>query len=253
MSVVLAAEAAPLALLALTSGRLAARLGARRTLLACDALWAPATAAIPLLHLAGALSFAMLGALAFVIGIPAGAHFGAQRAIVPELLGENTADVARANAVFQTASRTTYFAGPAGGVLLAAAGAPAVMLVDAATFAVSFVLVATLVPPAPAAEGAGESGRVGQPDDRARLREGLALLRRDGVLRSITVAQFLSQGAFMAMNGPVPVLAFTRYGRDATLAGVLLGVWGGGAMAGGLAALRLVRGRDPLRLGALAW
>src|SRR3954469_4900146 len=123
MSVVLAAEAAPLALLALTSGRLAARLGARRTLLACDALWAPATAAIPLLHLAGALSFAMLGALAFVIGIPAGAHFGAQRAIVPELLGENTADVARANAVFQTASRTTYFAGPAvGGVLLAAAG-----------------------------------------------------------------------------------------------------------------------------------
>src|SRR4051794_3221187 len=132
----------------------------------------------------------MLVALAFVIGIPAGAHFGAQRAIVPELLGENTADVARANAVFQTACRTTYFAGPAvGGVLLAAAGAPAVMLVDAATFAVSFVLVATLVPPAPAAEGAGESGGGGQPGARARLGGGRGLSLRAGVVGPDPVAQ----------------------------------------------------------------
>jgi len=136
MTVVLAAEAAPLALLALVSGRIATRLGARRTMLVCDALWAPATAAIPLLHAAGALSFGLLVALAFVCGIPAGAHFGAQSAIVPELLGEETAGVARVNALFQTASRLTYFAGPAvGGVLLAAAGAPFVMLADAATFA----------------------------------------------------------------------------------------------------------------------
>src|SRR4029077_10456855 len=38
MTVVLAAEAAPLALLALASGRIATRLGARRTMLVCDAL-----------------------------------------------------------------------------------------------------------------------------------------------------------------------------------------------------------------------
>jgi len=91
MTVVLAAEAAPLALLALLSGRMATRLGARRTMLACDALWAPATAAIPLLNAACALSFGRLAALAFVCGIPAGAHFGAQSAIVPELLGGETA------------------------------------------------------------------------------------------------------------------------------------------------------------------
>src|SRR6201989_338956 len=90
MTVVLAAEAAPRALLALVSGRIATRLGTRRTMLVCDALWAPATAAIPLLHAAGALSFGLLVALAFVCGIPAGAHFGAQSAIVPEILGEAT-------------------------------------------------------------------------------------------------------------------------------------------------------------------
>src|SRR5919201_3436055 len=69
MSVVLAAEAAPLALLALVSGRIATRLGARRTMLACHAQWAPAPAAIPRLHYAGALSFPGLVALAFVTGV----------------------------------------------------------------------------------------------------------------------------------------------------------------------------------------
>jgi MFS family permease len=113
MSAVLAAEAAPLALLALVSGRVAARLGARGTLLVCDLLWAPATAAIPLLHYAGALSFGVLLVLAFVTGIPWAAHYGAQSALVPELLGEDTERVAKGNAVFQTASRLTYFAGPA--------------------------------------------------------------------------------------------------------------------------------------------
>jgi predicted MFS family arabinose efflux permease len=251
MSVVLAAEAAPLALLALVAGRAATRLGARRTMLACDALWAPATAAIPLLHWAGALSFRALVALAFVTGIPAGAHFGAQSAFVAELLGAQTGDVAKANALFQTASRLTYFVGPAvGGALLAAVGAPAVMLADAATFAVSFALVAAFVPGG-AERAAVPAGGAGEP--APRLGDGLGLLRRDRVLRPLTAAQFLSQAAFMAMNAAVPVLAFTRYGRDPALAGLLLGVWGGGAMAGGIAAYRLVGGREPLRLGALAW
>jgi MFS family permease len=248
MSIVLAAEAAPMAVLALFSGRVATRLGARRTMLACDALWAPAMAAIPILHWAGALSFGLLVALAFVIGIPAGAHFGAQAALVPELLGEEGAGVARANALFQTASRLTYFVGPAlGGALLAATSAPVVMVVDAATFAVSFVLVALCVPAPRRAVVPGDEAEV------PRLGDGLALLRRDAVLRPLTSAQFLSQAAFMAMNAAVPVLAFTRYGRDATLAGVLLGAWGGGAMLGGIVAFRIVDRHDPLRLGALAW
>jgi MFS family permease len=245
MSAVLAAEAAPLALFALVSGRVATRLGARGTLLACDAVWAPATAAIPLLHYAGALSLGTLLVLAFVTGIPWAAHYGAQSALVPELLGEAAPRIAKANAVFQTASRTTYFAGPAiGGALLALVGAPAVLLIDAATFALSFLLVVVFVPASPV-RPAGE--------DRAALRRGLALLRRDPVLRPVTAAQFLSQAAFMAMNAAVPVLAFTAYDRDATLAGVMLGVWGGGAMAGGILAFGLVDRHDPVRLAALAW
>ncbi|HEX2105466.1 MAG TPA: hypothetical protein VHF51_17565 [Solirubrobacteraceae bacterium] len=122
--------------------------------------------------------------------------------------------------------------------LLALVGAPAVLLIDAATFVVSFVLVVGFVPPARAAVEEAEP---------ASLARGLHLLRTDAVLRPITAAQFLSQAAFMAMNAAVPVLAFTAYDRDPALAGAMLGVWGGGAMAGGVVAFRLVGRHDPVR------
>lgn len=93
MGVVLAAEAAPLVLFAIPSGRLAGRLGPRRTLLLCDAFWVPVVAAIPVLHLAGALSFACLIGLSFLAGVPWAARYGSQGALVPELVGEGPARV----------------------------------------------------------------------------------------------------------------------------------------------------------------
>jgi predicted MFS family arabinose efflux permease len=242
MAAVLAAEAAPLALLGVPSGRVAGALGARRTLLACDLVWAPAVAAIPLLHFAGALSFPLLLTLAFAAGLPWAAHYGSQAAVLPELHGEEPAAIGRARALLQTAGRLTYFAGPVlGGLLLAAIGAPAVLLVDAGTFVVSFALVAAFVPATPPAVADPRGGG------------GLRVLARDPVLRRLTIGQLLSQAAFMAMTAAVPVLVFTAYGRDARLAGLLLAAWGAGAVLGGLAAYRLVERHEPLSLGAAAW
>ena len=247
MGVVLAAEAAPLALLAIPSSRVARRLGARRTLLVCDAIWVPVVAAIPVLYYAEALSFAALVGLAFLSGVPWAARYGSQSALLPELLGEDTARLSQANAVFQTLSRLTYFLGPAaGGVLLAAVGAPTVLLVDAASFAVSFVIVAALVKPtAPTAASSEEAPHMG--------RGGLRFIRRDAVLRPITLAQIASQAAFMAMIAAVPLLAFAAYDRNARLAGILIAAWGAGAMVGSILAFRLVRSHAALPLGALAW
>src|SRR5262245_17513978 len=175
MAAVLAAEAAPLALLGVPSGRAAGALGARRTLLACDLVWAPAMAAIPLLHFAGALSFPVLLTLAVAAGLPWAAHHGSQAAVLPELLGEEPTTIGRARALLQTAGRVTYFAGPVlGGLLLAAIGAPAVLLVDAGTFAVSFALVAALVPATPPATA------------EPRGRGGPGVIARDPGLRRLT-------------------------------------------------------------------
>ena len=239
MSAVLAAEALPFALVGVASGRVAGRLGARRTLLACDALQATVTVLIPALHALDALSFGLLLALAFLGGIPWAAHYGSAQALVAEIAGEH--GVARATAVFQTLSRATYFAGPVlGGALVAALGAPAVLVIDAATFALSFVLAAAAAPRTSLAPEPGARG-------------GVALLRRDAVLRSLTAAQFLSQGAFMVMVAAIPVLAFEDYDRAASLAGVMFGAWGAGAMLGGVVAFRLAAAREALPLGAAAW
>ena len=68
MSIVLAAESAALLLVGIPSSRLVARIGSRRALILCDAVWAPVTALVPVLHFAGALSFPLLVVLAFVAG-----------------------------------------------------------------------------------------------------------------------------------------------------------------------------------------
>lgn len=245
MGLVLAAEAAPLALLSVASGRLAARLGPRRALLSCDLVWALAIGAIPALHSAGALSFALLLALSFVAGVPWAAHYGSQDALVAELAGATQVGIARAKAVFQTVARVAYFLSPVlGGILLAASSASFVLTVDAVSFGISFAIVAAFVP----SEGQGVA------DDRVPATPGgLAFIRRDPTLRVITSAQMLSQAAFMAMTAAIPVLAFVAYDRDAELAGALLGAWGGGAMLGGVLAFRLVASYHPLRLGAAAW
>ena len=245
MTVVLAAESAPLFLLGPASARLVARHGAWRALVACDAWWAVAVGSIPLLHALGLLSFPLLVALAFLSGVPWAASSGSQSALVMGLLSGDVRRVAEANAVLQTLSRLTYFVGPAlGGLVLAAFGAPTVLWLDAGTFVVSLLIVACLVP------------RVGRAAGDARAGErqaGWRFLRRDPWMRPVTAAQALSQGAYMAMTAAIPVLAFTAYDRDAALAGTLLALWGGGAMLGSLLALRLVRTASLSRLGGLAW
>lgn len=244
MAIVLAAESAPLLLVGIPSSHLVARLGARRALLVCDAIWAPATALIPILHFADLLTFPLLVGLAFLVGIPWAAHAGSQNAIVPELLGEDIGGVAQASAVLQTLSRLAYFVGPAlGGALLSAFGAPAVLLLDAASFAASLLLVAAFAPrttrPAPS--------------DQRTSAAGWRFVKNDAWMRPVTAAQALSQAAFMAMTAAIPVLAFATYDRNASLAGVLLAVWGGGAMLGSILAYHLSQTQNPYRLGASAW
>ncbi|HEY3543921.1 MAG TPA: MFS transporter [Gaiellaceae bacterium] len=64
----LAAEMAPSAIFGLPAGALISRLGAKRTMLVCDAARGPLLLVIPILHLGGHLSFAALVATAFAIG-----------------------------------------------------------------------------------------------------------------------------------------------------------------------------------------
>ena len=234
MSVVVAGELLGLAALGVPGAKVLARLGARRTMLLCDAARGPLMLLLPLLHWAGALSFGLLVGVAVLLGGLTAPYFTAQKVIVPELLGEDEALVSKASALFQGATRVTLLLGPvAAGLLIAALSAPAVLVVDAATYVVAAALVAFFVPhrePLP-------------PDERASMRAGLRFLRRERLLRAWVPLFALGDAAWAAFFVAVPVLVVTRFDADPRVAGWLLASFGVGALAGNTIAYRLLLGR----------
>lgn len=241
MVVVLAAEAAGVVLAGVPGGAVLTRLGSRRTMMAADAVRAPLTLLVPMLHWTGALSFPLLLALVFALGALSSPYFAAQRAIVPELLGDDERLVSKANAFLQTATRVTMLLGPASaGFLIAWFGAPSVIVIDAVTFVVSFVLVAVFVRTGPtAAVSAGERGR---------FLDGLRFVVRDPLLRGWSVGFISGDAAWMAFFAAVPVLVVAEYGADPRIAGWIFASFGVGAVVGNFASIRLQERADGLLL-----
>jgi MFS family permease len=240
MSVVMAAEAIGLAAVGFPSGRLLNRLGARRTMLLCDGLRGPLMLVIPVLHWADALSFGLLAGVAFALGALSAPYFAANRMILPELLGEDEAVVSQANALFQGATRITLLLGPVtAGVLIGAIGAPSVLLVDAATYAVAVLLVALFVPATTPVAAEGE--------DRGVL-AGLRWMAREPLIRAWRVCIIVGDIAWQAIFVAIPVLVVARYDSDPRVVGALFAAFGVGAVLGNTVAFRLVREVDGLQL-----
>ncbi|HEY6780356.1 MAG TPA: MFS transporter [Thermoleophilaceae bacterium] len=229
---VAAAEWIPMALLGIPSGAVAARLGARRTLMACDAARAPLVALVPVLYWLDALPFAALLALAFLIGAFFPAHFASQRTILPDLLSEEASDVIRGNVFLQAANRVPVVAGPAlAGVLIGFFGAPAVLLFDAGTYVLAFVLLKLFVP------AVRDSASASAPDE-SDLLGGVRYLSGDRLLSTVTAANAGVELAMQMIFLGLPILAFTAYDEQVGIAAVLLTVWGAGTLAGMPLAIR---------------
>jgi MFS family permease len=246
MSLVVAADVAPVVLLSVPLGAVAGRFGIRATLLIGDVARAVLIVAIALLSTAGQLPFPLLLILVFLHGMLWAPYYAAQGALVPHLLGDDERDLTRGIALFQTSTRLTYFVGPAlGGLLIAAIGPIGVLWIDAATYLVAFALLARYLP--------AESKDVRRPA-AGRVWAGLKLLLvADRFLRGWTAAGALAQMAFQALVIALPILAFVRYGQDPAVAGLLVGGWGAGALLGSLAALRVPQHAPPLVTGTIAW
>jgi MFS family permease len=244
MTWVIVAEVAPVAVLGFWGGLIASRVGARRTMLSCDLARVPLFAAIPVLHAAGALPFPALLALVAVSGVFLAPYFSVQRAVVPELVGEEQADVAQAAALFQAANRLTIFLGPPlAGVLISVLGTADVLYVDAATYLASFVLVAVFVRlPAVAAEG-----------PPAGVLDGVRFIVRDRLLRLWTPAFTVIDICWQLLFASLPVLVVASYHANPRVLGWLFGAFGGGALAGAFVSMPVVRRIEALTLAAAAF
>lgn len=244
MTFVLAAEVIGLGVAGLPSGNVLQRFGARRTMLLADALRAPLMLLVPVLHWTGHLSYAPLLVLALLLGALTAPYFAAQRVILPELLGEDESTISQASALTQAAQRTTMLLGPPlAGVLIGIFGAAPVLVIDAATYLVSFLLVLVFVPGRPVQPAAEES---------RGLLAGLRFLVHEPLLRVWGPLFILGDAAWQVFFAAVPVLTIERFGADARVAGILFAAFGAGALVGNFLSWRVLAERfDALKLVAI--
>ena len=243
MSLVLAAEILPMAVLGIPSGVVVQRLGSRTTMLVSDFARAPILASIPLLHAAGALSFGLLLGIVALLGCFMPPYFASQRTILPELVGEDERRMSQANSSIEGGSALAAMVGPAlAGVLIPFIGAPNVLYVDAATYLIAFLLVFVFVPSRKPVTAAVQHG----------VLAGLRFLAHDRLLAPMAavVVGFGFLGA--GMSAGLPVYAYDAFDGSSWIAGLFYSALGAGAVVGSVLAIVAVKRVAPLRLAAIA-
>jgi MFS family permease len=241
MSLVLAAEILPMAILGIPSGTVVQRLGSRTTMLISDFARAPILASIPLLYSAGVLSFGVLLGIVALLGCFMPPYFAAQRTILPELVGEDERRMSQANSSIEGGTAFAALIGPAlAGALIPFIGATNVLYVDAATYLGAFLLILAFVPRRKPMTAAVQHG----------VLAGIRFLVHDKLLApmaaTVVAFGFLSAG----MSAGLPVYAYDEFDGSSWIAGLFYTALGAGALVGSLVAVFAVRKVAPLRLAA---
>jgi MFS family permease len=237
-----AAWSLPWLLFALVSGAVADRADRRRLLVGADLV---RTASLVLLAVAvagGRASVLLLVAVFFVTATAETVFDSAWQATLPMVVDRG--DLPRANSWMQTVEFTgNGLVGPALGGVLFAAAAAAPFAVDAVSFAVSALLLATLPgrfrAAGPAPGPAGPSGS--RPTLRADIAEGVRWLLGHRVLRTICWLLAIENIVEMAGFAMLVLLAQDVLGLDARGYGLLVACLAVGGVLGGAVAARLHR------------
>ena len=208
------------------AGSLGDRLDRRRVMVVSDLLGAVCFVALALAHVP-----ALLVALAFLATLVETPFFPASAAAIPNLVGPQ--DLGWANGTVAFRSSLGYVAGPAiGGLLVAAGGAAIVFALNAASFAVSAALVATV-------RGSFTGRRTDVEEGIHRgMRAGFVFLWKEPVLRRMTLAFAVfavSVGSILVAELP---LAAT-FGAGAVGYGLLSTSFDFGGLFGALAGKRV--------------
>jgi MFS family permease len=245
MGLVFAVELVPMALLGIPAGSVVHRLGPRTSMLIADAARAPVVALVPFLHAVGGLTFGLILVLAALQGLFSSAYFTSQRLMLPAVVGEDQQVLAQANTLVEGTQNVTQLLGPAlAGVLIAFMGAANVMWLDAGSFVIAFLLVASFVRVIREAPDEGE--------DAGGIWAGLRYLRGDSFIARASVSTLVYGFLFRILTASFPVLAYRQYHHNPRVAGLLFSVIGAGQVVGSLLAYRLVTKLAPLRLAAAA-
>jgi MFS family permease len=228
----------PWLLFSLVSGAIADRADRRWLMVGADLTRAVSLAALAVAVAAGRASILALVVVFFVNATAETVFDTAWQSTLPMVV--DRARLPQANGWLQTIEFAgNGLLGPAAGGLLFATAAAAPFAVDAVTFAVSALLVASL-PGRLRTAGAG-SGGTPRPTLRADIAEGVRWLLGHRVLRTICWLLAVVNVVEMAGLVMLVLLAQDVLGLDARGYGLLLACLAVGGMAGGVVVARLHR------------
>ncbi|MFF2719979.1 MFS transporter [Streptomyces sp. NPDC058011] len=225
----------PIVLAALIGGPFIDRIGRRRVAVASDTVCGLAIAAIPLLHHVGALEFWMLCALMALNGFAHTPGNAARYVLIPDLAEHAGTTLPRAASLFDAVSRGARMVGAAlAGVLIAFAGSETVLLLDAATFGLSALLVAVGIRGLGSAEPRKGGAPVSLRTYGTELREGYGYLLGNRLLLAVVVTVMFMNGTDQGWNAVLlPVHAETELGGARDI-GLLTALFGAGGLTGAL-------------------
>ena len=210
-------------------GTLVDRLGYKRVSIVADLVSGFGVMMVPLLYITTGIAFWQLLVFVFIGALLDIPGITARRAMLPELTKQGGLRLEQVNSAFESVQYLALLLGPPiAGILIGRLGAENVLWLDAATFAVSALLVAVAVPaPVQAARAAG--GRY-----LDELKAGLRFLRVDRLLFSMAVSvglsNFLTASTFSVI---FPVFVKEEFGHASVL-GILAAGFGVGGLAGAI-------------------
>jgi MFS family permease len=255
LGLVLALQGIPRAAFMLVGGAVTDRLSPRRVMMGSNMARLGLVTLLAGLVLSGGVDVVTVSMIALAFGAADGFFFPAQNAIVPQLAGNN--QLSAANATVQGLDQVAQFIGPVlAGALIAAfiggrgglEGVGLALLIDAATFVVSLVLLSLMhVDSSPLGRKLRGQARTEGGTLWDSIRTGLSYMWADPLLRTllmlILAVNFLAVGPLLV---GVPALAKLRLAGGAQTFGAIMSAFGGGSLAG-LAVAGVAR-RPPARL-----
>jgi MFS family permease len=224
-----AAQWLPWLLIGLPAGVWVDRSRRRLLMVGCDLARMAGLASIPIAAASGALTLGQLYAVAFGVGLATVVFEVAYQAYLPTLV--DSADLAEGNAKLQGTGAAARVAGPGlGGLLVQLFRAPYAVIADAVSYGVSAIALLTIGRREPSPE---ETKR----DLRREVAEGARYVRRDPLLRVMTISPAIANFFFFGFSA-IAVLFLVR---TVHLAPTSIGLLVGGTAVGSVVGAALAR------------
>jgi MFS family permease len=219
----------------LVAGAWVDRLRRRSVLIWADLGRAVLLASIPVAFVAGALSLVQLLVVAFLAAILTTFFDAADNAYLPTVVERER--LVEANSALAASGSAAEFTGfGISGFLVQTLTAPIAVLIDAVTFLVSAVLLATIRRPEPP-----PPPREAREPVLTEIREGISLVGRDRVLRAFLLSRMALAAQWGVFGAVWILLAVDELGLGPATIGIIAGIGGAASFIGAVVAGRTTR------------